>query len=81
MKAVILVCELGTLMREETSTRIKPVVEIGGKPILWHIIKNYSTHCIHDFVIKEYFATYFFNMLGVTFDKENNKMEVNQRYV
>ena len=88
MKAVILAGGLGTRISEETSTRPKPMVEIGGKPILWHIMKTYSSHGIHDFVIccgykgyviKEYFANYFLHMSDVTFDMENNKMEVHQR--
>ncbi len=88
MKAVILAGGLGTRISEETSTRPKPMVEIGGKPILWHIMKTYSAHGIHDFVIccgykgymiKEYFANYFLHMSDVTFDMEHNKMEVHQR--
>ena len=88
MKAVILAGGLGTRISEETSTRPKPMVEIGGKPILWHIMKSYSAHGIHDFVIccgykgyviKEYFANYFLHMSDVTFDMQNNKMEVHQR--
>jgi glucose-1-phosphate cytidylyltransferase len=88
MKAVILAGGLGTRISEETSTRPKPMIEIGGKPILWHIMKTYSSHGIHDFiiccgykgyVIKEYFANYFLHMSDVTFDMESNKMEVHQR--
>lgn len=88
MKAVILAGGLGTRISEETSTRPKPMVEIGGKPILWHIMKIYSAHGINDFVvccgykgyvIKEYFANYFLHMSDVTFDMQNNKMEVHQR--
>ncbi|OIQ63862.1 glucose-1-phosphate cytidylyltransferase [mine drainage metagenome] len=88
MKAVILAGGLGTRISEETSTRPKPMIEIGGKPILWHIMKSYSAHGIHDFiiccgykgyVIKEYFANYFLHMSDVTFDIRNNKMEVHQR--
>lgn len=88
MKAVILAGGLGTRISEETSLRPKPMVEIGGKPILWHIMKSYSAHGIHDFiiccgykgyVIKEYFANYFLHMSDVTFDIRNNKMEVHQR--
>lgn len=88
MKAIILAGGLGTRITEETSTRPKPMVEIGGKPILWHIMKTYSAHGIHDFVIccgykgyviKEYFANYFLHMSDVTFDMEFNKMEVHQR--
>lgn len=89
MKAVILAGGLGTRISEETSTRPKPMVEIGGKPILWHIMKTYSVHGIHDFIIccgykgyliKEYFANYFLHMSDVTFDMEHNHMEVHQRY-
>jgi len=88
MKAVILAGGLGTRISEETSTRPKPMIEIGGKPILWHIMKTYSSHGIHDFiiccgykgyVIKEYFANYFLHMSDVTFDMKLNKMEVHQR--
>jgi glucose-1-phosphate cytidylyltransferase len=90
MKAVILAGGLGTRLSEETSTRPKPMVEIGGKPILWHILKMYSHHGIHDFVIccgykgymiKEYFANYFLHMSDVTFDMKNNRMEVHSRRV
>jgi glucose-1-phosphate cytidylyltransferase len=89
MKAVILAGGLGTRISEETSTRPKPMVEIGGKPILWHIMKIYSFYGINDFiiccgykgyVIKEYFANYFLHMSDITFDMEHNKMEVHQRY-
>jgi len=89
MKAVILAGGLGTRISEETSVRPKPMVEIGGKPVLWHIMKMYSAHGIHDFVIccgykgyviKEYFANYFLHMSDVTFDMEHNQMEVHQRY-
>lgn len=88
MKAVILAGGLGTRISEETSVKPKPMVEIGGKPILWHILKIYSAHGINDFIIccgykgyiiKEYFANYFLHMSDVTFDIENNKMEVHQR--
>lgn len=87
MKAVILAGGMGTRISEETSTRPKPMVEIGGKPILWHIMKIYSTHGIHDFiiclgykgyVIKEYFANYFLHMSDVTIDMAQNKMEIHQ---
>jgi glucose-1-phosphate cytidylyltransferase len=87
MKAVILAGGLGTRISEETSTRPKPMIEIGGRPILWHIMKIYSAHGINDFVvccgykgyvIKEYFANYFLHMSDVTFDMQNNKMEVHQ---
>lgn len=89
MKAVILAGGLGTRLSEETSTRPKPMVEIGGKPILWHILKMYSHHGINDFiiccgykgfVIKEYFANYFLHMSDITFDMSANQMHVhNQR--
>lgn len=88
MKAVILAGGLGTRIAEETNTRPKPMVEIGGKPILWHIMKGYSLHGIHDFVIccgykgyviKEYFANYFLHTSDVTFDMQNNQMEVHTR--
>jgi len=87
MKAVILAGGLGTRMSEETSVKPKPMVEIGGMPILWHILKIYSAHGINDFiiclgykgyVIKEYFANYFLHTSDVTFDMANNKMEVHQ---
>lgn len=87
MKAVILAGGMGTRISEETSVRPKPMVEIGGKPILWHILKIYSAHGINDFVIclgykgyiiKEYFANYFLHMSDVTFDMAANKMEVHQ---
>ncbi|MUH01281.1 glucose-1-phosphate cytidylyltransferase [Scytonema sp. UIC 10036] len=85
MKAVILAGGLGTRLSEETSVRPKPMVEIGGKPILWHIMKVYSAHGINDFiiccgykgyVIKEYFANYFLHMSDVTFDMRFNQMNV-----
>jgi glucose-1-phosphate cytidylyltransferase len=88
MKAVILAGGLGTRLSEETATRPKPMVEIGGKPILWHILKMYSHHGINDFVIccgykgyviKEYFANYFLHMSDVTFDMARNKMEVHSK--
>lgn len=88
MKAVILAGGLGTRISEETSIRPKPMVEIGGKPILWHIMKTYSHYGINEFiiccgykgyVIKEYFANYFLHMSDVTFDMEHNTMEVHQR--
>jgi glucose-1-phosphate cytidylyltransferase len=87
MKAVILAGGLGTRLSEETGTRPKPMVEIGGRPILWHILKIYSQHGIDDFVIccgykgyliKEYFANYFLHMSDVTFDMKENRMEVHQ---
>jgi glucose-1-phosphate cytidylyltransferase len=88
MKAVILAGGLGTRISEETHLKPKPMIEIGGKPILWHIMKLYSSHGINDFVIccgykgyiiKEYFANYFLHMSDVTFDIVNNQMEVHQR--
>ena len=88
MKAVILAGGLGTRISEETSVRPKPMIEIGGKPILWHIMKSYSAHGINEFVvccgykgyvIKEYFANYFLHMSDVTFDMEHNQMEVHHR--
>lgn len=90
MKAVILAGGLGTRLAEETSTRPKPMVEIGGKPILWHIMKIYSAFGINDFIIclgykgymiKEYFANYFLHMADVTFDMKNNKTHIHQNYV
>jgi len=89
MKAVLLAGGLGTRLSEETSTRPKPMVVIGGRPILWHIMKLYSHHDIHDFVIccgykgyviKEYFANYFLHMSDVTFDICHNTMEVHERH-
>jgi len=88
MKAVILAGGLGTRISEETHLKPKPMIEIGGKPILWHIMKLYSAHGINDFVvccgykgyiIKEYFANYFLHMSDVTFDMQNNEMQVHQR--
>ncbi|MGD0892785.1 MAG: glucose-1-phosphate cytidylyltransferase [Terracidiphilus sp.] len=87
MKAVILAGGLGTRLSEETTLRPKPMVEIGGRPILWHILKIYSQHGINDFVIccgykgyliKEYFANYFLHTSDVTFDMQENRMEVHQ---
>jgi glucose-1-phosphate cytidylyltransferase len=89
LKAVILAGGLGTRISEETHLKPKPMIEIGGKPVLWHIMKIYSAHGIHDFiiccgykgyVIKEYFANYFLHMSDVTFDMEHNEMQVHQRY-
>ena len=89
MKVVILAGGLGTRISEETDLKPKPMLEIGGKPILWHIMKTYSYHGINDFiiccgykgyVIKEYFANYFLHMSDVTFDMQNNKMEVHKRH-
>ena len=88
MKTVILAGGLGTRISEETAVRPKPMIEIGGKPILWHIMKTYSHHGINEFiiccgyrgyVIKEYFANYFLHMSDVTFDMKKNSMEVHQR--
>jgi glucose-1-phosphate cytidylyltransferase len=88
MKAVILAGGLGTRISEETHLKPKPMVEIGGKPILWHVLKIYSAHGINDFVIcagykgyviKEYFANYFLHMSDVTFDMKENRMEVHHR--
>jgi glucose-1-phosphate cytidylyltransferase len=87
MKAVILAGGLGTRISEETDLRPKPMVEIGGKPILWHIMKIYSTHGVNDFVIccgykgyviKEYFANYFLHQSDVTFCMKDNSMHVHQ---
>ncbi|GBL44296.1 glucose-1-phosphate cytidylyltransferase [Sulfuriferula multivorans] len=87
MKAVILAGGLGTRISEETAVRPKPMVEIGGRPILWHIMKTYSAYGINEFVIclgykgyviKEYFANYFLHMSDVTFDMAQNNMEVHQ---
>jgi len=89
VKAVILAGGLGTRISEETDLKPKPMVEIGGKPILWHIMKMYSHYGINDFVIccgykgyviKEYFANYFLHTSDVTFDMQKNSMEVHQRY-
>ena len=89
MKAVILAGGQGTRIAEEAATRPKPMVEIGGKPILWHIMKSYSAHGVNDFiiccgykgyVIKEYFANYFLHLSDVTFDMASNRMEVHQNY-
>lgn len=88
MKAVILAGGLGTRLSEETSVRPKPMVEIGGKPILWHIMKMYSSHGINDFVIccgykgyviKEYFANYFLHESDVTFCMKENRMDVHEK--
>ena len=89
MKAVILAGGLGTRISEETHLRPKPMIEIGGKPILWHILKMYSAHGVNEFVIccgykgyiiKEYFANYFLHMSDVTFDMASNRMEVHHRH-
>jgi glucose-1-phosphate cytidylyltransferase len=87
MKAVILAGGLGTRLSEETEAKPKPMIEIGAKPLLWHIMKIYSQHGIDEFVvclgyrgymIKEYFANYYLHMGDVTFDLESNRMEVHQ---
>jgi len=87
MKAVILAGGLGTRISEETHLKPKPMIEIGGKPILWHIMKSYSAHGIHDFIIclgykgyliKEYFANYYLHTSDVTFDMRDNSMQVHQ---
>jgi len=89
MKAVILAGGFGTRISEETNLKPKPMIEIGGMPILWHIMKIYSSYGINEFVIccgykgyvvKEYFANYFLHMSDVTFDMKNNKMKVNQKF-
>ncbi len=89
MKAVILAGGLGTRLSEETDLKPKPMVEIGGKPILWHIMKIYSAYQINDFiiclgyksyVIKEYFANYFLHMSDVTFDMQANNMCVHNNH-
>jgi len=88
VKAVILAGGLGTRISEETGLKPKPMIEVGGKPILWHIMKIYAAHGVNDFVIccgykgyviKEYFANYFLHMSDVTFDMVGNTMEVHQR--
>ena len=90
MKAVIFAGGFGTRLSEETSVKPKPMVEVGGKPILWHIMKIYSSHGVNDFivccgykghVIKEYFANYFLHRSDVTFDLKNNDMQVHQNEV
>jgi glucose-1-phosphate cytidylyltransferase len=88
MKAVILAGGLGTRISEETHLKPKPMIEIGGKPILWHIMKIYSAHNVNNFVIccgykgyiiKEYFANYFLHMSDITFDMTNNDMVVHEK--
>jgi glucose-1-phosphate cytidylyltransferase len=88
MKCVILSGGLGTRISEETHLKPKPMIEIGGKPILWHIMKSYSVHGVNEFVIccgykgyliKEYFANYFLHMSDVTFDMAHNQMEVHEQ--
>jgi len=90
MKAVILAGGLGTRISEESHLKPKPMIEIGGKPILWHVMKIYSHYGINDFVIclgykgyvvKEYFANYFLHMSDVTFDMHSNEMEVHLKHV
>ena len=89
MKAVILAGGLGTRISEETHLRPKPMIEVGGKPILWHIMKMYSAHDVNEFVIccgykgymiKEYFANYFLHMSDVTFCMATNRMEVHHKH-
>lgn len=89
MKAVILAGGLGTRISEETHLKPKPMIEIGGKPILWHIMKIYSAHGVNDFVIccgyrgyviKEYFANYFLHTSDITFDMASNHMEIHRRH-
>lgn len=89
MKAIILAGGFGTRISEETHLKPKPMIEIGGKPLLWHIMKLYSAHDVNDFVIccgykgyaiKEYFANYFLHTSDVTFDMATNRMEVHHRY-
>lgn len=88
MKAAILAGGFGTRLSEETVTKPKPMIEIGGKPILWHIMKTYSHYSINDFiiccgykgyVIKEYFANYFLHQSDITFHMDENKMEVHEK--
>jgi glucose-1-phosphate cytidylyltransferase len=88
MKAIILAGGLGTRISEESSTKPKPMITVGGKPIIWHIMKMYSHHGINDFIIccgykgymiKEYFANYFLHMSDVTYDVENNSMRVHEK--
>jgi glucose-1-phosphate cytidylyltransferase len=89
LKAVILAGGMGTRLSEETAVKPKPMIEIGGRPILWHIMKIYSAHGINEFVIclgykgyliKEYFANYFLHMSDVTFDMAHNRMDVHRKY-
>ena len=89
MKVAILAGGLGSRLQEETTIKPKPMIEIGGKPILWHIMKLYSNHGVNDFVIccgykgymiKEYFANYFLHMSDVTFDMSDNSMKVHQKH-
>lgn len=89
MKAVILAGGLGTRISEESAMRPKPMIEVGGKPILWHIMKIYSAHGVNDFIvccgykgymIKEYFANYFLHMSDVTFDMATNQMQIHEKF-
>jgi glucose-1-phosphate cytidylyltransferase len=89
MKAVILAGGLGTRIAEESGVRPKPMIEVGGKPLLWHIMKMYSAHGVNDFVVccgykgymvKEYFANYFLHMSDVTFDMSTNEMRIHERF-
>lgn len=89
MKTVILAGGLGTRLSEETALKPKPLIEIGGRPILWHIMKIYSTHGFNDFVIclgykgyaiKEFFANYFLHMSDVTIDLASNKLEIHHNH-
>ena len=89
MKAIILAGGLGTRISEESHLKPKPMIEIGGKPILWHIMKMYSHHGVNDFIvclgykgyiIKEYFSNYFLHMSDVTFSMRDNKMEIHQNF-
>ncbi|ODN65995.1 glucose-1-phosphate cytidylyltransferase [Methylophaga muralis] len=90
MKAVILAGGLGTRISEESHLKPKPMITIGGKPIIWHIMKQYSHYGVNDFIIclgykgyvvKEYFANYFLHMSDVTFDMANNEMQVHEKHV
>jgi glucose-1-phosphate cytidylyltransferase len=90
MKVIILAGGFGTRISEESHLKPKPMIEIGGRPILWHIMKIYSHYGFHEFIIclgykgyiiKEYFSNYFLHMSDVTFDMKNNSMEVHQRFV
>ncbi|RBH47326.1 glucose-1-phosphate cytidylyltransferase, partial [Pseudomonas sp. MWU13-2860] len=89
MKAVILAGGLGTRISEESHLKPKPMINVGGRPILWHIMKIFSAHGINDFiiclgykgyVIKEYFANYFLHMSDVTFDFTQNQMKVHRQH-
>jgi glucose-1-phosphate cytidylyltransferase len=89
MKAVILAGGMGSRIAEESHAKPKPMVEIGGKPVLWHVMKIYSAHGVNDFiiccgykgyVIKEYFANYFLHMSDITFDMQKNSVEVHEKF-